>query len=101
MRPTRLSGCLAAVLISFTGLALSQATTALPDASTTAAPVAHVYVSDGTHVSAFSAAPNGKLTKVPGSPFSFSLTDMSANGHYLFGFEPSSVILDSFKMAAN
>jgi hypothetical protein len=26
---------------------------------------------------------------------------MGANGHYLFGFEPSSVIIDSFSMAAN
>jgi len=46
-------------------------------------------------------AANGKLTAVPGSPFNFNLSLMGANGRYLFGFEPSSVIIDSFSMAAN
>jgi hypothetical protein len=67
----------------------------------TAKPVAHVYVGSGSHILAFSAAANGKLTAVPGSPFNYSLSLMGANGHYLFGFEPSSVIIESFSMAAN
>jgi hypothetical protein len=58
-------------------------------------------VGSGSHILAFSAAANGKLTAVPGSPFNYSLSLMGANGHYLFGFEPSSVIIDSFSMAAN
>jgi hypothetical protein len=70
-------------------------------ATTTSKPVAHVYVGSGSHIVAFSSAANGKLTPVPGSPFSYSLSLMGANGHYLFGFEPSSVIIDSFSMAAN
>ncbi len=70
-------------------------------ATTTTASVAHVYVGSGSHILAYSAAANGKLTAVPGSPFNYSLSLMGANGHYLFGFEPSSVIIESFSMAAN
>jgi len=102
-RWTRLAVSLAAVLS--TGGALAQAPEAQSIASvtatTTAAPVAHVYVGSGSHILAFSAAANGKLTAVPGSPFNYSLSLMGANGHYLFGFEPSSVVIESFSMAAN
>lgn len=68
---------------------------------TTAAPVAHVYVGTGSKISAYSAAANGKLTVVPGSPFSYNTSLVAANGKYLFGFEPKSVIIDSLSMAAN
>jgi hypothetical protein len=97
----RLAISLAAVLS--TGAASAQA----PEAQSTitlnatAASVAHVYVGSGSHILAFSAAANGKLTAVPGSPFNYSLSLMGANGHYLFGFEPSSVIIESFSMAAS
>ena len=87
-----------------TGGALAQAPEASSVASVTAtaaAPVAHVYVGSGSHILAYSTAANGKLTAVPGSPFNFSLSLMGANGRYLFGFEPSSVIIESFSMAAN
>jgi hypothetical protein len=99
-RATRFVVSLAAVLfVLSTGGALAQAPEALSAA--TAKPVAHVYVGSGSHILAFSAAANGKLTAVPGSPFNYSLSLMGANGHYLFGFEPSSVIIESFSMAAN
>ena len=68
---------------------------------TTSAPVAHVYVNSGTNILAFSAAANGKLTAVPGSPFNDNISLMGANGHFLFGFEPGTVIIDSLRMAAN
>lgn len=58
---------------------------------------------NGTNIVAYSAATNGKLTAVPGSPFKFNTAPMGANGHFLFGFEPTGlgVILDSLSMAAN
>ena len=86
-----------------TGAALAQTPEASSVASVTAAaaPVAHIYVGSGSHILAYSVAANGKLTAVPGSPFNFNLSLMGANGRYLFGFEPSSVIIDSFSMAAN
>ena len=70
-------------------------------ATTTTASVAHVYIGTGSHIAAYSAAANGKLTAVLGSPFNYSLSLQGANGHYLFGFEPNVPIIDSFSMAAN
>ena len=104
-RWTQLAVCLVAVLS--TGAAFAQDPEAQTDenasetASATAAPVAHVYVANSNHVYAFSAAANGKLTSVPGSPFNFSLSWMGANGHYLFGFEGSGTTIASFSMAPN
>ena len=91
-RWTRLAISLSAI---FSALSTGTALAATP------APVAHVYVGSGSHIQAFSAAANGKLTAVPGSPFNYNLSLMGANGRYLFGFEPSSVIIESFSMAAN
>ncbi len=98
----RLTACLVALLSA--GGAVAQAPDAQTDENTTetsSSPVAHVYISSGSKILAFSAASNGKLTSVPGSPFNYSLSLMGANGHYLFGFEPSSVLIDSLAMAAN
>src|ERR1700723_3180611 len=97
-RWTRLSISLVAVLS--TGGALAQApeaeSVATVTATTTTASVAHVYIGTGSHIAAYSAAANGKLTAVPGSPFNYSLSLQGANGHFLFGFEPSGPIIDSF-----
>lgn len=68
---------------------------------TTSAPVAHVYINSGSKILAYTAAANGKLTAVPGSPFNYNISLSGANGHFLFGFEPSSVVIDSLSMAAN
>ena len=68
---------------------------------TTSAPVAHVYINSGTKILAYSAAPDGKLTSVPGSPFNYNLSGMGANGHYLFGYEGSGPIIASLSMATN
>jgi len=94
--------CLIAVLS--TGAAYAQVPVVQSDEDTlvtASAPVAHVYVGNGTQVLAFSAAANGKLTPVPGSPFKQGLSWMGANGHYLFGFEGSGTIIASFSMASN
>src|ERR1700761_6621601 len=101
-RLLQLAVCLVALLSM--GGALAQAPDAKTDESTSetaSKPVAHVYVGTGSQILAFSAAANGKLTSVPGSPFKYNISLMGANGHYLFGFEPSSVIIDSLAMAAN
>jgi hypothetical protein len=98
----RLLVSLAAILS--TGGALAQAPESQTDESTAEAatsPVAHVYVANSNHVYAFSAAANGKLTAVPGSPFKEGLSWMGANGHYLFGFEGSGTTIASFSMASN
>ena len=70
-------------------------------AATASASVARIYVNSGSKIVAYSAASNGKLTAVPGSPFNLSTSVMAANGNYLFGFEPNSVIIDSLSMASN
>lgn len=102
----RLAVCLAAVLSTGSVFAQTppiqsdlQSDESTPESASAA--VAHVYVASGNKIEAFSAAANGKLTAISGSPFNYSLTPMGANGHYLFGFEPNSVIIDSFSMAAN
>jgi hypothetical protein len=101
-RSIRLAVCFAAVL-STAGI-LAQTPDAATDETspaTSSAPVAHVYVNSGNKVLAFSAAANGKLTSVPGSPFNFNVSGMGANGHYLFGYEGGGPIIASLSMAAN
>ena len=78
--------CLTATL---SGSALAQ-TTDEPEANTSSSPVAFVYVARTLHIDGFSAASDGKLTKVPGSPFLNPdeygyVTSMAVNGKYLFG----------------
>jgi hypothetical protein len=101
-RSIRLAVCLAAVLS--TGVAFAQAPEAQTDEvtpETAASPVAHVYIGNGSHILAYSAATTGKLTAVPGSPFNYNTALVGANGHFLFGFEPGTEIIDSLSMAAN
>jgi hypothetical protein len=101
-RSISLALCLAAVLSA--GGAFAQAPDAQTDENateTTSAPVAHVYINSGTKILAYSAAANGKLTSVPGSPFNFNISLSGANGHYLFGFVPNSLTIESLSMAAN
>lgn len=62
-------------------------------------PVAFVYVTSRSatnsyQINAFSAAPNGKLTAVAGSPFAADVQSMAVNGKYLFG--TNGVDIDSF-----
>ena len=80
--------------------------------SQTTSPVAYVYVStvNGTLPSsgagtgtiyAFSAASNGKLTPVAGSPFADSATSMAVNGKYLFAVNQNFVNLDAYLIGSN
>jgi hypothetical protein len=56
----------------------------------TAAPVAFVYVTSGlgngsTEIHGYSAASNGALTPIAGSPFPYNVNYMAVNGAWLFG----------------
>jgi hypothetical protein len=59
--------------------------------TTTASPVAWVYVSSilgttgSSEVYGYSAAPNGSLNALPGSPYAVDAGRMAVNGKYLFG----------------
>ena len=88
---------------TFVAAALVFAGPALSQVSGNAAPaaVAHVYVASTKQVYAFSAAADGRLTPVPGSPFSESLSWIAANSHYLFGTEPDGTTIASFSMASD
>jgi hypothetical protein len=102
-RSIRLAVCLFTLVC--TGEILAQSPDIQTDESVSEAsastPVAHVYVGSGSQILAFSAAANGKLTPVSGSPFNYNESLMGANGHFLFGFEPGTLIIDSLSMAAN
>ena len=69
---------------------------------TTTSPAAYVYVSSTlkggnvNEVEAFSAAPDGKLTSIPGSPFQDNVTNMAVNGKYLFAVNSNGFDLDAY-----
>jgi hypothetical protein len=67
-------------------------------------PVAYVYVSSTSatninQINAFAAAPNGKLTRVAGSPFSQDVQYLAANGTHLFGTNGTTIY--AYAIAAN
>jgi hypothetical protein len=72
-------------------VALATIVTARPACAQTERPVAFVYVSANpdnsstNELHAFTAASNGRLTPVTGSPFAKDVTSMAVNGKYLFG----------------
>jgi hypothetical protein len=72
--------------------------------SNSSSPVAFVYLSNEIgssstyEVTGFAAAANGKLSAIPGSPFSANLQNTAVNGKYLFGVTPNSVYIDSYKI---
>ena len=68
-------------------------------------PVAFVYVSStntyADQINAFSAAYNGKLTPVPGTPFAGNVYDMAVNGKYLFANGTDGFTISSFRIGSN
>ena len=85
-------GCKAVSLAAFVAALLSAgpAFTQTPSDEATpeakaAAPVAYVYVTRPTHIDSFTAASDGKLSAVSGSPIQGSVTGLSVNEQYLFG----------------
>jgi hypothetical protein len=98
-----LSACLIAPLL--TQAATAQVTSSETEAvqsSTTSSPVAFIYISNNPNnsstneIQAFAAAPNGKLTPVPGSPFRDDVTHMAVNGKYLFGSTRDGIYIAEF-----
>jgi hypothetical protein len=66
-----------------------------------------VYVSStanltGGRMYGYSAAPNGALTAIPGSPFSTNgVNYMALNGAWLFGVANQDTDIDSFSIGSN
>ena len=93
-----------------TVLASAQATSSPTENSTqgNSSPVAFVYVSNsptsGTgQINGYTAAANGALTPIPGSPFQHNDSYMAVNGAYLFANEnnQNASQVDSFSIASN
>jgi len=110
-RSIRLAICFSAAL--FAGAVSGQSQTSQIDEATDgpagAAPAAFVYVSNITNpngptyinnVYAYTAAADGKLTPVPGSPFKDNIFTLAVNGKYLFGGNGDGNI-DSYLMESN
>jgi hypothetical protein len=101
--------CLLAML--GTGAAYAQNASTANDAtipaSASSSPVAFIYVSSSisggsrNDVYAFSAAANGKLTPVPGSPFQDNIDSMAVNGKYLFGSRRDGKSVAAFSIESN
>jgi hypothetical protein len=70
-------------------------------------PVAYIYVSTATNgttgqIRGYSAAPNGALTAIPGSPFqTVGVNYMAVNGKWLFGVANTDTDIDSFSIGSN
>jgi hypothetical protein len=94
--------CLSAALC--VPAAFAQNAQANPNAATR--PVAFVYVSSTPTgkpnvVNAYTAASNGHLTKVSGSPFQDKVASMVVNGKYLLGASTSGTYVEAFQMLSN
>ncbi len=90
----------------FTITALAQAPET--NSKNSSAPSAWVYVSgrigsstDTAEVHAYSAASNGKLTALAGSPFSADVADMAVHGKYLFGAGNFSTFIETYAIESD
>jgi hypothetical protein len=107
-RITPIFACLIAALgaqATFAQVESATADTTIQQATSTA-PSAYVYVSTamsgGTNqVWGFSAASNGRLTVIKGSPFAASVVSMALTGTYLFGLDTNGTDIDSFSIASS
>jgi hypothetical protein len=103
--------CLGAVLCA--AGAFAQSSISRPDDEPNAAayalrdPVAYVYVSTTpanssvNEIAAYAAASNGRLTPLPGSPFTADVTSLAVNAHYLFGSDANGVNVDTYAIESN
>jgi 6-phosphogluconolactonase (cycloisomerase 2 family) len=73
----------------------------------TSSPAAYVYVSsylsskNANQIDAYSAASNGALTPIPGSPYPYNVNYMALTGSWLFGVANLDEDLDSFSIGSN
>jgi len=105
-RTIRVVCLLSALSLSAAIVHTAPAQTSDAQAAVSTAPVAFVYVSStpsGTtnKINAFTAAANGKLTPVPGSPFPDNVDVMAVNGKYLFGFNTDGMHVAAFSIQTN
>jgi hypothetical protein len=100
-------GTLFTTLVCASTVLASAQTTPSPTDSVNqpaSAPVAYVYLTSSpsngqSQIDGYTAAADGKLTPIPGTPFSTAIYDIVANGTWLFGTD--GINLDSFSIAAN
>jgi hypothetical protein len=83
--------------------AFAQLEAAPVDSKPASPAVAYIYVASSktaavNHIYAFAAAPDGKLTAVPDSPFPANVASMAVNGKYLFGADPAHVYIHTFSI---
>jgi len=72
------------------------------DSTSSSGPVARVYVTRPTHLDAFDVSSSGKLTAVPGSPFSnISLSHLSINKMFLFGASDDGTHIFTYSISSN
>jgi hypothetical protein len=100
-RNVKFAVCLTASLSAASMLG-QEATTA----TKTSSPAAYVYASTQSHIYAYSAASNGTLTAVAGSPFKAGVSygepkQMAATGKYLFAIDANGSNIDSFSIASD
>jgi hypothetical protein len=94
-------------LLAALGTGAASAETALPQSTAAASsPVAFVYVSSfptGTAnvINAYTAAADGSLSPVSGSPFNDNVLSMAVNGKYLFGANRAGVYVAAFLIQSN
>jgi hypothetical protein len=98
-----------AAICASTVLASAQVTSSPTESNSIQAPasrVAYVYVSSAPtsstgQINAYSAASNGALTPIAGSPFPYDVNYMAVNGAWLFGVANMDTDITSFSIASN
>jgi hypothetical protein len=108
MKRSRNVICLFAAICTSVAIAPLTFAETSPNVQATVAtgPVAFVYVSStpsgaNNVVNAFTAAANGKLTAVSGSPFKDNVASMAVNGQYLFGSNKAGIYVAAFAIQPN
>ncbi len=99
-----LGACASTVLAS--AQAASSPTEDRNQVEASTSPVAYVYVSNSTNgttsqINAYSATPNGGLTRIAGSPFQYNVNYMAVTGSWLFGVADQYEDIDSFSIGSN
>lgn len=91
----------AVTLVSGAGLAQS-ANAQTASTTTVTGPIAYVYATRPTHLDAFAVSSSGKLTAVPGSPFSgIALYHLSVTKKFLFGGSDDHIHINTYSIATN
>ena len=98
--------CLIASLSAASTLGQEATTATKVSPPSSSSPAAYVYATTKSHIYAYSAASNGKLTAVEGSPFAASeggpqSQGIVATGKYLFGINANGNNIDSFSIASD